>query len=127
MKTQDLHATRHDLREGARAELIELINRQLADASDLKAHLKHAQWNVKGMDFFALHGLFDKLAGGLEAHTDILAERYATLARATRATIDASAAAGDQDTADVFTEVSRDLDRHRWFLEAHLQGEGGRR
>lgn len=26
------------------------------------------------------------------------------------------------DTSDVFTEVSRGLDQHLWFLEAHLQG-----
>ena len=29
---------------------------------------------------------------------------------------------GDADTADLFTEVSRELDKHLWFLESHLQG-----
>ena len=28
----------------------------------------------------------------------------------------------DKDTADLFTGVSRDLDKSLWFLEAHLQG-----
>jgi starvation-inducible DNA-binding protein len=28
----------------------------------------------------------------------------------------------DQDTVDLFTEVSRDLDQSLYFLEAHLQG-----
>jgi len=28
---------------------------------------------------------------------------------------------GDADTADLFTEVSRGLDKSLWFLEAHLQ------
>ena len=28
--------------------------------------------------------------------------------------------AGDADAADIFTEVSRGLDKWLWFLEAHL-------
>jgi len=51
-----------------------------------------------------------------------LAERYAQLAASTRAAIDEAAAAGDADTADLFTGVSSDLDKSLWFLEAHLQG-----
>jgi starvation-inducible DNA-binding protein len=50
-----------------------------------------------------------------------LAERYAVLARSTRQAIDQSDEAGDMDTADLFTEVSRFLDKSLWFLEAHLQ------
>jgi hypothetical protein len=30
---------------------------------------------------------------------------------------------GDLDTADLFTEVSRGIDRWLWFVEAHLQAE----
>ena len=29
----------------------------------------------------------------------------------------------DADTADVFTEVSREIDKLLWFVEAHLQGD----
>ena len=50
-----------------------------------------------------------------------LVKRYAQLAASTRTAIDAAATAGDADTADLFTEVSRDLDKSLWFLEAHLQ------
>ncbi len=28
---------------------------------------------------------------------------------------------GDVDTADLFTGISRDVDKYLWFLEAHLQ------
>ena len=52
---------------------------------------------------------------------EALAAAYATLAKSTRAAIDASAQAGDADTADLFTDVSRGLDKSLWFLEAHLQ------
>ncbi len=50
-----------------------------------------------------------------------LAERYAQLAASTRAAIDEADDAGDANTADLFTGVSRDLDKSLWFLEAHLQ------
>jgi starvation-inducible DNA-binding protein len=34
--------------------------------------------------------------------------------------IDESAAFGDQDTSDVFTEISRDVDHQLWLVESHL-------
>jgi starvation-inducible DNA-binding protein len=52
---------------------------------------------------------------------EALAERYATLAGSTRAAIESAEEQGDADTADLFTEVSRGLDKSLWFLEAHLQ------
>jgi starvation-inducible DNA-binding protein len=30
---------------------------------------------------------------------------------------------GDLDTVDLFTEVSRGIDKWLWFVEAHLQAE----
>jgi starvation-inducible DNA-binding protein len=57
------------------------------------------------------------------AHVEALAERFGQLAASTRAAIEEASAAGDQDTADLFTEISRGLDKSLWFLEAHLQTE----
>ena len=51
----------------------------------------------------------------------LLAERYAALGASTRAAIDVAGQVGDADTADLFTGVSRGLDKALWFLEAHLQ------
>jgi starvation-inducible DNA-binding protein len=53
---------------------------------------------------------------------EVIADRLAAFGSSVRAAIDASAELGDQDTADVFTEVSRAIDKHLWFVEAHLQG-----
>jgi starvation-inducible DNA-binding protein len=53
---------------------------------------------------------------------EALVQRYAHLAATTRQAIDTADAAGDMDTADLFTGVSRDLDKALWFLEAHIQG-----
>lgn len=52
---------------------------------------------------------------------EALAVRYAALATSTRSAINTASERGDVDTADLFTEVSRDLDKALWFLEAHLQ------
>lgn len=50
-----------------------------------------------------------------------LVERYAALAASTRAAIDEADKSGDMSTADIFTEISRGIDKGLWFLEAHLQ------
>lgn len=55
------------------------------------------------------------------AHLRALADRYAAFGKTARAAIDASDSAGDKSTADLFTQLSRSVDKHLWFLEAHLQ------
>ena len=64
----------------------------------------------------------DDIVDGM-AHVDALSERFANLAASSRAAIDTANEALDADTADLFTEVSRGLDKSLWFLEAHLQGK----
>lgn len=54
-------------------------------------------------------------------HLTALIDRYGKAANNIRASIDQADEAGDADTADIFTEVSRGLDKALWFLEAHLQ------
>jgi starvation-inducible DNA-binding protein len=56
----------------------------------------------------------------IQDHLAALVERYSRVANALRAAIDATAEAGDADTADIFTEASRGLDKALWFLEAHV-------
>jgi starvation-inducible DNA-binding protein len=50
-----------------------------------------------------------------------IADRLAAYGAAVRAGIAAADELGDADTADLFTEVSRAIDKHLWFVEAHLQ------
>jgi starvation-inducible DNA-binding protein len=57
-------------------------------------------------------------------HLETIADRFAAVAKTTREAIDTCDEAGDADTADLLTDVSRDLDKSLWFLEAHLQGRG---
>lgn len=57
----------------------------------------------------------------IDDHLTALIERYSAAANAVRASIDEADEKGDADTADIFTEVSRGLDKNLWFLEAHMQ------
>ncbi|MFQ3582479.1 MAG: DNA starvation/stationary phase protection protein Dps [Chloracidobacterium sp.] len=160
--SERLHATQIDLPEEIRVSVIRLLNQSLATALDLKTQVKQAHWNVKGPQFFALHELFDDMAGELDGFVDDLAERvtalggtamgtarmaaagstlpeyptdiqdgldhvkalverYAPFAKHVRATIAETDALGDADTADLYTGISRAVDKRLWLLEAHLQ------
>ena len=54
-------------------------------------------------------------------HVEALAVRYAALAATCRSAIDPASQLGDANTADLFTEISRGLDKSLLFLESHLQ------
>lgn len=56
-------------------------------------------------------------------HVNALATSLAAFGKAARQAIDQADEAGDKDTADLFTGISRDLDKHLWFVEAHVQAE----
>src|SRR6185503_20226336 len=78
-KGPTMHRTKNDLPEDLRKKMIALLNLRLADSIDLKLRAKNHHWNVKGPHFFALHELFDKVAGGAEEWSDDLAERAVQL------------------------------------------------
>ena len=158
---QKLYSTRIDLAEDIRVKVIEILNQTLAATLDLKTQTKQAHWNVKGMDFYQLHELFDEMATELEEYVDMVAERVTALggvamgtariaasqsilpeyaldavsgadhvtaladrfgayAKHVREAIDSTDELGDADTADLYTEISRTIDKRLWFLEAHL-------
>jgi len=54
-------------------------------------------------------------------HVTALADRFAIYGKSLHKSIEQTAELGDADTADLYTEVSRTIDKHLWFLEAHLQ------
>ncbi len=160
---QKLYSTRIDIAEEVRIKVIELLNKTLAATLDLKTQTKQAHWNVKGIDFYQLHELFDEMAGELEEYVDMVAERVTALGGTALGTarvaasesilseypldavggvehitaladrysdygkhvgeaIDTTGDLGDADTSDMYTEISRTIDKRLWFLEAHLHG-----
>ena len=74
-----LHNTKIDLPKGKREKVIAILDQSLADAADLRSQAKQAHWNVKGMNFIALHELFDKVSVEVDDHVDTIAERITTL------------------------------------------------
>jgi starvation-inducible DNA-binding protein len=54
-------------------------------------------------------------------HVTRLARSLAAYGKNLRAAIATAADAGDADTSDLFTELSRTADKQLWFVEAHLQ------
>jgi starvation-inducible DNA-binding protein len=157
----ELHNTKIDIGKDKREKLVALLNQRLADAFDLKSQAKQAHWNVKGMNFIALHELFDRVSSEIDTHVDDIAERITTLGgtamgtvrlaaansslneypheitdgaahvdalssaladfgKKVRGDIDTTADLGDQDTSDLFTGVSREIDKLLWFVEAHI-------
>jgi starvation-inducible DNA-binding protein len=56
-----------------------------------------------------------------QEHLKALIDRYAAYVANIRQAIDQADEHNDKTTADLFTEVSRAVDKHLWFLEAHLQ------
>jgi starvation-inducible DNA-binding protein len=60
------------------------------------------------------------IASGAE-HVDALSDALAAYGKAVRAAIDATDKLGDADTADLFTGISRVVDKYLWFVEAHAQ------
>ncbi|MBK5960318.1 DNA starvation/stationary phase protection protein Dps [Rhodoplanes elegans] len=57
------------------------------------------------------------------AHVATLADALASFGAKVRSNIEEAAEAGDQGTADLFTEISRSIDKTLWFVEAHGQAK----
>ena len=156
-----MQPTHNTLSEDIRAQSIELLNEHLAASIDLHSQVKQAHWNVRGPGFFAVHELFDKVAGEVASFSDIIAERVGALGgeahgtiqlaskrsflipyehgladekshlyavagslaafgQSVREAIDLADKSGDANTADIFTEVSRGIDKQLWFVESHI-------
>ncbi|WP_080873714.1 DNA starvation/stationary phase protection protein Dps [Oceanobacillus timonensis] len=146
--------------EKSREHMIDLLNQQVTDLTDLFIQTKLAHWNVRGPQFIAYHEFFDDLADELPELIDTVAEQagslggsagkpvqfiasetrlpawelqntkdilvlekltehWAIVANNMREAVEVSAEE-DPDTSDLFTEVSRKLDKNLWFLESHL-------
>jgi starvation-inducible DNA-binding protein len=84
-----LYATKNDLREATRTEVISLLNQRLAESIDLQTQCKQAHWNVKGPAFIGLHKLFDDINEDVEQYVDLIAERIVQLGGIAEGTVGA--------------------------------------
>ena len=60
------------------------------------------------------------IADGM-AHVEAVAKALSTFGHEARNTINQADDLDDADTADLFTEISRGIDKWLWFVEAHSQ------
>lgn len=58
-----------------------------------------------------------------QSHVTALSRALAEFGHGVRMAIDEADGFDDADTADIFTEVSRGIDKWLWFVEAHLQAD----
>jgi starvation-inducible DNA-binding protein len=56
-----------------------------------------------------------------QAHVEAVSKALSTFGHEARETIDQADDLADADTADIFTEISRGIDKWLWFVEAHSQ------
>jgi len=82
---------RKTLSENIRAQSVELLNKHLAAAIDLRTEVEQAHWNVRGPSVIAIDELFDKVAVEGENHSDRTAVRAAGLGATAHRTIQVSA------------------------------------
>lgn len=55
------------------------------------------------------------------AHVEALSSALARFGALVRKAIEEADSLDDKDTADLFTEISRETDKYLWFVEAHQQ------
>lgn len=58
-----------------------------------------------------------------KSHVTGLSSALAHFGKTTRTAIDTAAKLGDANTADLFTEISRGVDKLLWMVEAHAQAK----
>jgi starvation-inducible DNA-binding protein len=66
---------------------------------------------------------YPESAKDCHSHVEALSSALAVFGKSARKAIDQSGDLKDMDTADLFTEVSRGIDKWLWFVEAHQQAE----
>ncbi|KQO66056.1 DNA starvation/stationary phase protection protein [Methylobacterium sp. Leaf469] len=112
----------HEMLDGFRAELDDYNDKVAERVTQLGGTARGTAAAVAGSSQLAPYPLD---AYAIADHVAALIDRYAVYANAVRQNIDDTDEAGDAGTADLFTEVSRGVDKQLWFLEAHVQEPTG--
>ena len=98
--------TEINIDENNRSELAIILNSTLTKLIDLSLSTKHAHWNLRGSNFYALHKLFDDLYEKLPPLIDDVAERISTLGYIAEGRLKNLSA---QDKLSELTDVTGDL------------------
>ncbi len=105
-------------------ELLDTLHEQVEDKVDLTAERiavlgGQAEGTVDVSSQTSRLPKYPLDAVTIEDHVAAVTASLAAYAANVRKAIDEASEAGDEGTADLFTEISRAADRARWFIEAH--------
>lgn len=97
-------------------QLVEIVNKQVANWSVLYIKLHNYHWYVKGSQFFTLHVKFEELYNEAAVHIDELAERLLAISGQPVATMkeilemsSIREANGNEDAEEMVANISNDF------------------
>ncbi|MGP1356335.1 DNA starvation/stationary phase protection protein Dps [Roseicyclus sp.] len=107
-------------------ELLDDVADRLREAADTMAERAvilggHAKGTVEFAAEKATLDAYPLEESDIEVHVKELKARFMELGHALREAIEVAEKAGDEDTADLFTEVSRTVDKDAWFIGANAK------
>lgn len=92
MKTvKRMYKNRVALPDKVKEEVVGIMNVSLAGSLDMYSQAKYAHWNVKGVNFYQMHLLFDTVAKTIFKQIDAIAERITQLGGTADGTVRMSA------------------------------------
>jgi starvation-inducible DNA-binding protein len=106
-------------------ELFDKINEDVEDYVDLIAERSvqlggTAEGTVRMVAKRSLLSEYSAPSASWKHHVEALSHALATFGELARQGIESSNKLNDADTADIFTEISRGVDKWLWMVEAHL-------
>lgn len=107
-------------------ELLDEVADRLRDSADLMAERAvilggHAKGTVEVVAEKSTLDAYPLEMSAIGEHIEHLKARFMELGGAVRQAAEVAGEAGDEDTADLFTEVSRTLDKDAWFIGANAK------
>ncbi len=90
-----MYKNRVALPDDVKTKVVDEMSRTLAAALDMHTQAKFAHWNVKGLNFYQLHLVFDDTAKTIFKQIDPIAERMTQLGGVANGTVRQSAATSE--------------------------------
>ncbi len=105
-------------------ELLDEVADRLRDSADLMAERAvilggHAKGTVEAVADKSRLDAYPVELSDISEHINHLKARFLELGGTVRQAAETAGDAGDEDTADLFTEVSRAVDKDAWFIGAN--------
>ena len=92
---QRMYKNRVALSDDVKQKVVEEMSKTLAASLDMYSQSKFAHWNVKGMNFYQLHLVFDDVAKTVFKQIDPIAERITQLGGVANGTVRQAAATSE--------------------------------